>query len=131
MTTLIGDVPAMQSNDQGDRQRIRQEMMMCRKKTTRIIEGSLPFYLSRQRLKRAICFAVCASANNLLGVELLACSQRMNRDITSSASSPPSIDINPAWACWPISQSVSYCAFCKYLMIGWSASTNNMIQGEI
>ena len=103
---------------------------MCRKKTTRIIEGSLPFYPRRQRLKRAICLAVFAAGNHLLELELLACSQRMNRDITSSASSPPSIDINPAWACWPISQSVSYCAFCKYLMIGWSASTNNIVQGR-
>jgi hypothetical protein len=100
------------------------------KKTTRIIEGSLPFYLSRQRLKRAICLAVCADGNNQLGPELLAFSQRMNRDITSSASSPPSIDINSMWACWLISQSVRSCAFCKYLMIGWSASTNNIVQGR-
>jgi hypothetical protein len=99
------------------------------KKTTRIIEGSLPFYLSRQQLKRAICLAVCADGNNQLGTELLAFSQRMNRDITSSASSPPSIDINSMWACWLISQSVRSCALCKYLMIGWSASTNNIIQG--
>jgi hypothetical protein len=116
------------ATDQGDRQRIRQAMMMCRKKTTRIIEGSLPFYLSRQQLKRAICLAVCADGNNQLGTELLAFSQRMNRDITSSASSPPSIDINSMWACWLISQSVRSCALCKYLMIGWSASTNNIVQ---
>jgi hypothetical protein len=96
--------------------------------TTRIIEGSLPFYLSRQQLKRAICLAVCADGNNQLGPELLAFSQRMNRDITSSASSPPSIDINSMWACWLISQSVRSCALCKYLMIGWSASTNNIVQ---
>ncbi len=115
----------------GGRQRIRQEMMMCRKKTTRIIEGSLPFYLRRQRLKRAICLAVCAACNKLLGPELLALSQRMNRDITSSASSPPSIDINSMWACWPISQSVSSCTFFKYLMIGWSTSTNNIVQGQV
>jgi len=98
------------------------------KKTTRIIEGSLPFYLSRQLLKRTICLAVCADGNNQLGTELLAFSQRMNRDITSSASSPPSIDINSMWACWLISQSVRSCAFCKYLMIGWFASTNNIVQ---
>jgi hypothetical protein len=106
-------------------------MMMCRKNTTRIIEESLPFYLSRQRLKRTICLAVCADGNNQLGPELLAFSQRMNRDITSAASSPPSIDINSMWACWLISQSVRSCAFCKYLMIGWSASTNNIIQGRV
>jgi hypothetical protein len=101
---------------------------MCCKETTRIIEGSLPFYLSRQRLKRAIFLAVCADGNNQLGPELLAFSQRMNRDITSSASSPPSIEINSMWACWVISQSVRSCALCKYLMIGWSASTNNIVQ---
>ena len=120
----------VRATDQGDSTRIRQAMMMCRKKTTRIIEGCLPFYLRRQRLKRAIFLAVCADGNNPLGMELLACSQRMNRDITSSASSPPSININSMWACWPISQSVPSCAFCKHLMIGWSASTNNIIQGR-
>ena len=104
--------------------------MISQHKTQRINEGSLPFYLSRQQLKRAICLAVCADGNNQLGTELLAFSQRMNRDITSAASSPPSIDINSMWACWLISQSVRSCAFCKYLMIGWSASTNNIVQGR-
>ncbi len=107
---------------------LSQAMIMCCKETTRIIEGSLPFYLRRQRLKRSIFLAVCAVSNNLLCPELLAFSQRMNRDITSSASSPPSIDINSMWACWLISQSVRSCALCKYLMIGWSASTNNIVQ---
>jgi len=103
--------------------------MISQHKTQRINEGSLPYYRRSQRLKYTMCLAVRASANNLLGAGLLACSQRMNRDITSSASSPPSIDINSMWACWLISQSVRSCVLCKYLMIGWSASTNNIVQG--
>jgi hypothetical protein len=120
----------VRATDQGDRVRVRKATIMCCKRMTRIVVGNSPFYLRRQRLKRAIFLAVCADGNNQLGLELLACSQRMNRDITSSASSPPTIDINSMWACWPISQSVPSCAFCKHLMIGWSASTNNIIQGR-
>ena len=104
--------------------------MISQHKTQRINEGSLPYYRRSQRLKYTMCLAVRASANNLLGAGLLACSQCMNRDITSAASSPSSIDVNSMWACWPISQSGSSSALCKYLMIGWSASTNNIIQGK-